>query len=92
MRPVWPPQPFEPIRPSYPEPARKTTHPGKIVVKALIDVDGSVVEPFVLESLQADLDAAALEALRRARFHPARVQGKSTATMVSVECTFNPSR
>lgn len=92
VRPVWPPQPLEPIRPSYPEPARKTTRVGKIVVKALIEVDGSVVEPFILESLQADLDAAALEALRRARFRPARVQGKSTATMVSVACTFNPSR
>lgn len=92
LRPVWPPQALEPIRPNYPEPAAKTTRPGKIVVKALVDVDGSVVEPFVLEGLHPDLDAAALEAIRRARFRPARVQGKPTATMVSVACTFYPRR
>jgi protein TonB len=91
-RPVWPPQPLEPIRPKYPQPAAKTTRPGRIVVKALVDVDGSVVEPFVLEGLQPDLDAAALEALRRARFRPARVREKPTATMISVACTFQPVR
>jgi TonB family protein len=89
VRGSWPPQPLRPIRPSYPEPARRTTRSGTIMVRALIDSDGSLVEPFVLRSLHPDLDAAALEALRNARFKPATVEGKPVSAMITLGCEFH---
>lgn len=86
-----PPQTFQPIRPSYPEPARRTTRGGTIVVKALIDNDGSLVEPFVFRSLQPDLDAAALDTVRNARFRPATIEGKPVPAMVTASFDFYPT-
>jgi protein TonB len=54
----------------YPELAKASGVGGKLVIKALIDTDGAMVEPFVIESLQRDLDAAALDAVRKWRYRP----------------------
>jgi TonB family protein len=85
---IWLPQPSSPIRPAYPEAARRANPGGTIVIKALIDADGTLVEPFVLQSLHPDLDAVALDAVRNARFRPATLDGNPVAAMMTVSCTF----
>jgi TonB family protein len=88
----WPPQPTSPIRPVYPESARRASPGGTVVVKALVDADGTLVEPFVLTSLHPDLDAAALDAVRNARFRPATLNGTPVAAMLTLSCTFSRTR
>ena len=61
-------------RPAYPDEAKKEHASGQVQVKVLIDETGKVISAeavFGPESLRK----AAVEAARRARFSPARVDG-----------------
>ncbi len=66
-----PPEVVERIRPVYPEMARLAELEGTVVLKVGIDERGRVREALVLESVPG-LDEAALEAVRRWVFRPAR--------------------
>jgi TonB family protein len=57
--------------PAYPEAARKSGAQGIVVLEALIDEQGNVRVAKVSQSLDPDLDQAALEALRAWKFKPA---------------------
>lgn len=87
----WP-RALQEAKPVYPELAKASGVRGKVVIKALIDTDGTVVEPFVLEPLQRDLDAAALDAVRKWRYRPATSNDKPIPAMVWVSCEFSPPR
>jgi TonB family protein len=88
----WWPRALNEVAPVYPALARASGVRGKVVIKALVDTDGTVVEPFVLEPLQRDLDTAALEAVRKWRYRPATSDGKPIPAMVWVTCHFSPPR
>lgn len=66
-----PPEVIERVRPVYPELARLAELEGVVLLKVGIDEQGRVREAIVLESVPG-LDEAALEAVRRWRFRPAR--------------------
>ncbi len=48
---------------------------GRVVVKILVDADGSVMDALVLEGVDPRLDAAALEAARKTRWSPGMQRG-----------------
>src|SRR6202008_1683459 len=60
------------LRGIYPRTALEERRKGAVVVQVMIDADGSVAEAIALPGAQAALAAAAGEALRHARFVPAR--------------------
>ena len=68
------------IEPHYPRSARRNHHEGSVVVRFEVTEDGSVRSAEVAHSSgHRDLDAAALEAVLKARFLPATVNGLAIA-------------
>ena len=69
----------------YPEEARKTGIEGVVVVKMLVDIDGTVIETEILRS-SGDyvLDQAALRAAEQALFEPAAHHGVPVRVWVSM--------
>lgn len=88
-RGVTPPLAIQTISPSYPELARRARVEGVVLLEAIIGADGSVRDVRVLRSAHALLDPAALEAVRRWRYLPARVGERPVAVYLSVAVTFS---
>ena len=68
-----------------------TTHEcrrtGRIVVKALIDVNGYVIEPRVVESLGTVCDDLAVNAVKIMAFHPATLNEEPVQMVVRLPLT-----
>jgi protein TonB len=77
---------FQP-KADYPREAFVARHEGTVVVEALVDESGRVVRARVLESVPP-LDAAAVAAVRRWTFEPARHRGRRVAALIHAEVTF----
>lgn len=75
-------------RPEYPEPARKAKIEGQVVVKVLVEADGSVAECAVLRSVHPLLDAAALASARLCRFEPGTQRGIPIRSWVALPYEF----
>jgi protein TonB len=83
------PQPINIPKPQYPDLARRAGIEGTTVVKALVDVDGSIIEVKVLKSSGNQmLDQAALAAAMRAKFTPAKQRDKYVRVYVSIPMRF----
>jgi protein TonB len=83
------PQPVSVPTPNYPELARQAGIEGQAVVKALVEVDGSVISAEILKSSgNQSLDQAALEAAYRAKFTPAKQRDKPVRVPVSIPYRF----
>lgn len=78
------PQPvYNPV-PEYPELARRAGIEGKVVVKMLVDVDGSIMEVQIVKSSgNPMLDQAAVAAARKSKFTPAKQRDKFVRVWVS---------
>lgn len=67
------PHPLKPLRPAYPEAARADRLEGVVVCLVTIGKNGRTSDPAIEQSSgHAILDNAALDALKKARFAPAR--------------------
>ncbi|MFI5119896.1 MAG: energy transducer TonB [Thermoanaerobaculia bacterium] len=86
---VTPPVPLETVSPAYPEPARRAHVEGVVLLKAIIGADGSVRDVRVLKAASVLLDPAALEAVRRWRYLPARVGKRPVPVYLDVVVTFS---
>jgi protein TonB len=83
------PQPVSIPVPQYPELARQAGIEGKAVIKALVDIDGSIIAVQVLKSSGNQmLDEAALVAARKAKFTPAKQRDKFVRVWVSIPMSF----
>ena len=83
------PQPLAPIQPTYPRSARQSGAQGLVKVSATVDERGTVTSAEVLlSSGSAMLDRAAVEAVRRAVFAPARRGGLPVACRIVVPIRF----
>ena len=83
------PQPIHIPKPQYPDLARRAGIEGTTVVKALVDIDGSIIEAKVLKSSGNQmLDQAALAAARKAKFTPAKQRDKYVRVYVSIPMRF----
>ena len=77
------PAPITPIRPEYPELARKAGIEGTVIVKILIDKEGMVRDAIVVRGVGAGLDQAAVEAIRQTRYTPAIQNNQPIAVWVA---------
>jgi len=83
------PKPIHIPLPKYPELARQAGIEGQAVVKALVDVDGSIMAVQILQSSGNQmLDEAALAAARKSKFTPAKQRDKFVRVWVSIPIRF----
>ncbi|MBL1264866.1 energy transducer TonB [Methylomicrobium sp. RS1] len=76
--------------PHYPEEARERGEQGKVLVRALINVDGTVAELAMKRSSGfPDLDRSALETVKKWRFVPARRGTATVSAWVVVPISFS---
>ena len=79
-------------RPHYPDSARREGKEGRVLLRVLIDEEGSTKAVEVNASSGHDmLDHAATEAIKKWRFVPARAGGKPVETWVKVPIDFQLS-
>lgn len=83
------PQPVYQAVPNYPDLARRAGIEGQAVVKALVDIDGSIMQVQILKSSGNQmLDEAALGAARQWKFTPAKQRDKFVRVWVSIPINF----
>lgn len=83
------PKPIFQQKPRYPDLARRAGIEGQSVVKALVDIDGSVMDVQILKSSGNQmLDESALVAARRWKFSPAKQRDKYVRVYVSIPINF----
>jgi periplasmic protein TonB len=88
--PVTPPRPLQQTAPRYPESAQRAEVQGTTLVRLLVMSDGTVTNAVVQRSSgHQTLDAAALEAVKRWRFEPARRGGEPIDLEVTLPIRFS---
>ena len=84
-----PPVATTPIRPIYPEIAQEAGIEGVVIVQAFIDASGRVKETLILKGVpNTGLDEAAMEAIRKTRFRPARQRERPVGVWISIPVNF----
>lgn len=88
-RVVTPPKAKKRPKPNFPYGAGYFRVSGPLIVQVIVSEDGRPTYPNVLESLQAaSLTWVALEAVRKWRFEPARVNGEPVAVYYNVTVNY----
>lgn len=81
------------VQPEYPRLAKQAGIEGKVWIKVLVDIDGSVREAVVVKSSEsAVLDKAALEAAYSNRFSPAIQNGQPIPVWAAYKVDFRLTR
>ena len=84
-----PPVPLTPIRPKYPEIAQEAGIEGTVFIQAFIDKKGRVIETTVVKGIpNTGLDEAAIEAIRKTRFRPAKQRERAVGVWISIPVNF----
>lgn len=76
------------LRKYYPPDAKRKDFEGQVVLRLLIDADGSVAKVEVVSDPGEGLGEAAARAVREFRFSPAKVNGVAVATTIPYKITF----
>jgi len=83
------PEAMTPIRPVYPEIAQEAGIEGVIIVQAFIDEKGRVKETQILKGVpNTGLDEAAMDAIRKTRFRPAKQRERAVGVWISIPVNF----
>lgn len=75
----------------YPQTAKDQGIQGKVMVKTIIDENGNVVETEILESVNADCDKAAMDAIKKTKFTPGIKDNKPVKAEVTIPVMFKLS-
>lgn len=82
-------RPLAPIAPAYPAAALRAREEGSVLLQVQVDAQGRAGDIRVVESSRSrDLDRAARDAVRDARFDPAMRNGRAIASTVNVPVDF----
>jgi protein TonB len=84
---MQPPQKIYDVKPVYPEVARAARVQGLVILDAVLDTDGRVVQVRVLRS-QPLLDQAAIDAVRQWRYTPTRLNGEPVRVLMTITMNF----
>ena len=87
-RAYTPPQPIDGRLPKLARAASGEVLSGDVLVAYIVTPDGRAIEPVVLHSTDARLDATALKATESWRFEAARLHGAPVATVSAQQFTF----
>lgn len=80
------------VKPVYPESLQAAGVGGVVILTATIGTDGTVTTVEVLKSVHADLDAAAMDAVRQWRFDGTLLNCAPTEVSMTVTLNFTPKR
>ncbi len=84
-----PPDPLEKIVPEYPQFARASGIEGLIIVNAFVNEKGRVTETEIVKGMpKTGLDQAAVEAVKRVHFVPAKKNGEPIGVWITVPIQF----
>ena len=84
-----PPVPLTPIRPKYPEIAQEAGIEGTVFIQAFIDKKGRVIETTIIKGIpNTGLDEAAIKAIRKTRFRPAKQRERAVGVWISIPVNF----
>ena len=84
-----PPQPLSRIRPVYPEIAQEAGLEGTVVVQVFVDKKGRVKDTVILKGIpNTGLDEAAISAIRKTRFRPAKQRERPVGVWISIPVNF----
>ncbi len=72
----------------YPEIAKQAGVEGRVVVQFIIDENGNVIDPQVVQGVGAGLDEAAVEAIQQVEFEPGRQRGRPVAVQYTIPVNF----
>ena len=84
-----PPRRLYEVTPEYPKIAERTGLMGSVTLKALVGVEGTVDSVVVMEGPKIFIDTA-IDAARRTRFIPAKINGVPVASWVYMPFRFIP--
>ncbi len=88
-----PPAAIRKIDPEFPPEARRMGIAGRVVVRFLVKIDGTVSKASVVESVPTGIfERSALEAIVKWRFKPGRYKGNLVATWVLLPIQFRLTR
>jgi TonB family protein len=76
------------VRPVYPPSAQNSGVEGTVVLEGIIGVDGSSQSLRVLGSIDPDLTAAAMEAVRQWRYRPTLLNGEPVEVLTTISVDF----
>lgn len=77
------------VNPIYPEMARKANIEGIVIVEAIIDKGGKVIDARILKSMgKSGLDEAAIDAVLKWEFTPATLNGVPVSVYMSLTVVF----
>ena len=84
-----PPVPKTPISPEYPEIAQEAGIEGTVYVQAFIDKKGRVKEVSIVKGIpNTGLNEAAMDAIRKTRFRPAKQRERAVGVYISIPVHF----
>ena len=84
-----PPVAITPIRPVYPEIAQEAGIEGTVVVQVFVDKKGRVKDTLVLKGIpNTGLDEAAVTAIKKTRFRPAKQRERAVGVWISIPVNF----
>jgi protein TonB len=84
-----PPVPLSPIRPKYPEISQEAGIEGTVVVQVFVNEKGRVTETAILRGIpDSGLDEAAIKAIEKVKFRPARKGNKKVGVWMSIPVNF----
>lgn len=72
----------------YPKMARKGGIEGRVIVQFVVDEEGNVQDPRVIQGVHTLLDEAAIEAVEAQKFKPGKQRGKPVKVRMSLPVTF----
>jgi TonB family protein len=74
--------------PDYSEEARKAKYQGTCILWLIVGPDGRPRDLKIARTLGMGLDQKAIEAVRRWKFEPAKMNGQPVAVQINVEVNF----
>lgn len=87
-RKMQPPRVVSQEQPVYPYALRRSGIIGRVKVGFVVNTKGGVVDPVVMDSNGPDFNEAAVEAVLKWKFRPARVNGHAVSTRMVVPIIF----
>src|SRR5258707_1177705 len=85
---VMPPRAVKRVEPVYPDVGRKAKIQGIVILETIIDRDGNVTDVRVLKGLPLGLDQSAIDAVKRWKFEPGRLNGQPVPVIFTLTVNF----
>lgn len=76
------------VEPLYPEPARRVKLQGVVIVEAIINQDGHVVDARILKDIGFGCGESVVQAVRGWRYEPARLDGRKISVYLTITVNF----